>query len=134
MRDLSSATEEMLGFMEMVMERQPSLRPAIEAKAQEMADELAEMFRPYTDLAEGKITVEEFEAIVAKRVADDERQRRLKWRQVDYDDPTSPWLAVCMTCDREVEVEDLPPLYFECDDCEEEERLEHEAMEADGEA
>jgi hypothetical protein len=102
---LEDATEEFASFTQMIRERQPALAPRIDAIVADMVAEMEDTFRPYTDLAEGRITEGEFVRIIAAREAAD-----IERREQEYGDE-GPWVVMCNDCGEEFETDDLPSMY-----------------------
>jgi hypothetical protein len=113
--ELDRAAADLHDWTQMIAERQPSLLPQITERLQDAGREIAAMFQPYIDLAEKKITAEQFDALMKQKEAEDHARRELKYGPGPICSP------VCIYCDeaREWDVEmlgDLPPFYFSCSD------------------
>lgn len=102
---ITDELSELVGFAEMVKTRQPGLADRIDEQLARVAAEIEETFRPYTDLAEGRITSEEFFAIIEAREAAD-----IARREAEYGDEP-PWYVVCVDCGEEFESDELPSMY-----------------------
>lgn len=120
---LADSARDYAANMQMVLERQPDLRPQIEALTAQARAEIEAMFQPYIDLAEGRIDVDEFERIQRERTTAEQERRRLHYGLPEEpDDPEDLVVdVVCRTCSATrqwdvVEQDSYPPIYFECED------------------
>jgi hypothetical protein len=130
--DFVQATDEMLAFAEMVVERLPALAPLLVEKIDEMVEEMNEAFKPVTDVVEGVITWEEFQRICHERAtAEAERRRQYYQRELEdqredrlefgQDEDERVLVVYCHQCDEEQEwdldeMDGWPPIGFECKD------------------
>lgn len=102
---ITNEVSELVGFADMIKTRQPGLADRIDEQLVRVSKEIEDMFRPYTDLAEGRITEDEFFAIIAEREAAD-----IARREEEYGDE-GPWYVVCVDCGDEFESDELPSMY-----------------------
>lgn len=102
---VSDGVDDVIAHAAMIKERQPALADKVNAAMARLGDELEETFRPYTDLDEGRITTEEFFAIIEARAAAD-----IARREDEYGDE-GPWEVVCVDCYELFESDELPSMY-----------------------
>lgn len=111
--DLTDAATETRAHIDMILERQPGLAPLIEAQMEKLAAELADTFQPWTDLAEGKITEDEFARVMEQRRQADLAARLEMYENnvVEDDDDDEPiaWEIDCSNCFQTVVFRDEPP-------------------------
>lgn len=107
----------------MLRERIPGIGPLLDAKMAEVAAEITEIFQPFNDFADGKITQEEYLRIMDEREAAELVKRTEMW-EAYHDEDSNAWLDVPCSgespdCKGTVDFEDEPPpLYPECEECE----------------
>jgi hypothetical protein len=120
----AKATDNLVGWAEMVLQRQPAAAPML---AETMADafaQVAEITRPLREFAEGKITWEEYRAQVdARDAADQEKSaRHYSPMMVDPEDEDEELPLECADCGtshewyRSDHDSRWPPVYFTCED------------------
>lgn len=133
MSDISKAREDVAADMAMVLERFPELAPRLQQHMVEVEDEIQGMFQPIFDLADGKITHEEFCTIVEKERQLDLERRRQHWAGA-FDAEAQEWTVQCEDCcDTLVFTADEgpPSMYPQCEDCEAAEEADDEEEEDD---
>lgn len=107
----------------MLRERFPEIGPALDARMAEVATEITEIFQPLYDFADGKIDQAEYLRIMDERDAAELVKRTEKWVAY-HDEDSNAWLDVPCSgespdCKGTVDFEDEPPpLYPECEECE----------------
>lgn len=115
-KDLIAATQETAEWMDMIAERIPGLRPVLEEKKREMAEHIMAAFQPLFDLADGKITQEEFATIMAEREAKELAQREARWGEANDLGEWEVDAGECVETDctrmfDDMIFDELPPLY-----------------------
>lgn len=119
MSKLQKETAEFGEMYAMLAERQPALIPHLQASAAKLAAELTEVFQPFTDLADGRITLEEFNTIQDARQAAEQERRREHYEPGCVDGVVYPQCEHCLVSHEWVLADhdgEWPPIYFECED------------------
>lgn len=97
--------DDLIGYANMIKERQPALAGKVDATIRRVIGEMETIFQPYSDLADGKITTDEFFAQIAAREAAD-----IERREEEYGNE-GPWEVVCVDCGEMFESDELPSMH-----------------------
>lgn len=116
-RDFDKAAEQANDTFTALLEMFPQHREKIMAEQAKMYGEVVNILQPMVDLADGKITKDEYDAIAAARKAVD-LERRLA---VHGEPEDGGWEVECATCGTSHvwmldEQGGPPPVFFECEE------------------
>lgn len=120
MASLEKATTDLMDNVAMILERQPALKPILDAKMAALAQEVGEVFAPIIDYGEGRITREQYDAIITERERVETERRRAhygtKWLELGFLMVPCEWCGTTHEWRFDERDGEYPPVFFECED------------------